>query len=182
MDLGPVVRGVDRGNKPASFRHYIVTDAYNWVFGSSSEVALSGSPRTEAFLAYLQTEGIQRQLRAAAEGIIAVGTASEEGNIGTEVQRAGQRANTLIAWVRGAYPGQVDLYTLTLGQYRCPDRQRSSDLHRRIILIASLEKDPETNVAEALKDALAKDPAFPDMNCYSNFGLDAHSTAPRGGN
>lgn len=179
MVPGDTVIGEDIAHRQATFRHYIVSEDYTWVLGSSSAVALDDTEVSEeSFIHYLQSPGIQLQLEAATSGIIAVGTASKEGSQSTEIQRAHGRAVRLNSWIRRVFPGSVDRYTLTVGQYRCMRTPRTSPEQRKIILIAILAKDDEVDVQQALRDALAKDSAFPELHCYTTFELESHATAP----
>jgi hypothetical protein len=181
MQSGTSLTGKDPSGRAAVFRHYITSQEFNWELRSSSNVQLNGAGGVEEFLRYLRSDGVQAQLREGSDGLIAVGTASEEGAEARETERARARANALVSWIHQTFPERVDLYALTLGQHDgCARARRAPHMQRRVMLIAVLEKAAGMSAADvehALKNALRGDPAFPDLHCYSRFELTPHSIA-----
>jgi hypothetical protein len=92
-----------------------------------------------------------------AKGIIAVGTASYEGEAGSELNRAQRR---LLAIQRNVelYTDGLPIYTLNLGKFEV-EASGDSYFQRRVILIRILSKDEHMNCAsleDALRDAFRK--------------------------
>jgi len=124
---------------------------------------------------HLSTTGMQFRFKSV-EDIICVGAASYEGTEEEENNRAKQRSEQLLVWVKESVPTMANLYTLNLGQYNTCHNCNSpldSAYQRRIILIGVTKKDEGVNLEEALKSALDTHKGLPvQYNWYSNFELE----------
>ena len=109
-----------------------------------------------------------------AKEVIAVGTASQEGSATEEVDRAAaprQAGGDAGRRRRGA---TVPISTLNLGQYRDPCTNcetGGTSWQRPFIVIAVKELEPDTNMGEALADAMTGKKRLPSPSSYSTFVL-----------
>lgn len=166
------VKGEANG-KRALFRIAYLTQEKKWKFENESELN-DGS---------LLSDNIKQNLPkfpnfSVAQGIVCVGTASQEGDKEKEELRADRRADAILFNVRiNTISSDKELYKLNLGQYR-GDRNLSTtetDYQRRVILVGIMEKDSKMNFDElktALKNGL-NDSKGLDYNTerYSKFQL-----------
>ena len=156
--------------KPALFRIAILTHHYKWNYGSSRETERGMLSRIlPSYLDSLDKFHIAKQF-------VAVGVASEEGNIQRETLRAANRADEISGVLQPQIGGR-DLYLLNLGQYTHPTGLEPSETayQRRVIVVAVLERDPEMDervFSLSLRDALSNSSgiAFNRTN-YSEFDL-----------
>lgn len=168
------IEGVDRAGRTAEFDVVVLTKDYGWVHGSTTELERGDRRLTQDdieryVLAPQLREGLGR-----ARGIIAVGLASQEGEIEREAQRAGLRANRIAEWVKGVVNDETPMWTLNLGRYldvcaECEDADTS--WQRPFIVIAIRRTDAYTNIAEALNSALSNKENLPSPSRYSSFAL-----------
>lgn len=112
----------DQGKELGKLRVVTFSTEYHWDLGSSSKVWLGGSEIKDFAREVLATDGLKSYLRA--DEIVAVGTASCEGNVERETCLAYDRAKALKGWVRtqrestGRYQGVDDIHTLNLGRVK----------------------------------------------------------------
>ncbi len=124
---------------------YILTQSYRWGFGSSEKIVQPSGESAPDFRTFLK-EHLAPGLRQVAH-IIAVGTASCEGQRGSEVERAGKRAETLRNWIVEALPeasGEKirsrSTYIVNLGQHKShscvqPKSEESTSDQRRVVIM-----------------------------------------------
>ena len=99
-----------------------------------------------------------------AKEIIAVGASSEEIVPGLNAEagrkreeaRAARRAERIATWVRGALTTPIPIRKLNVGHHMPTTKgwKETSD-QRRVVIILVLEREPGTNVDEALRAAMA---------------------------
>jgi len=168
------VAGFDESGRRAEFEILVLTRNIGWAHKSTTELVKDGVLLTalDVQRAVLTTE-VQTRLKAA-EQVIAVGTASQEGEIAEETHRAGRRAQQAAAWALPSIPAKTPLWTLNLGQYRdpCTDCETgNTSWQRPFILIAVLRTDQGADLAQALASALSDRTNLPPPSAYSTFGL-----------
>ena len=96
------IDGVDKSGRHAVFDVVVLTKDYGWVRGSTTELE-KGERRLSPD--EIQNEVLAPQLReglGSARALVAVGLASQEGEIEREEQRGGLRATRTAELVRGA--------------------------------------------------------------------------------
>ena len=96
------IEGVDKSNRHVVFDVVVLTKDYGWVRGSTTELE-KGERRLSPD--EIQNEVLAPQLRkglGSARALIAVGLASQEGDVSREEQRGGLRAIRTAELVRGA--------------------------------------------------------------------------------
>lgn len=168
------IDGVDANGRRALFDVVVLTKTYGWVRGSTTELE-RGTQRLTA--EDIENEVLAPQLRQGLRGatsLIAVGLASQEGEIEREVQRGGLRANRIAEWVRGVVDPSVPMWTLNLGRYvdPCTDcEDADTSWQRPFIVIAVRRTDQGTNIGEALNDAMSNKTNLPSPSRYSTFAL-----------
>jgi hypothetical protein len=168
------IEGTDRQGRRALFDVVVLTKNYGWVRGSTTELERDDrrlSPEE------IQTDVLAPQLReglGSARGLIAVGLASQEGEVAREEQRGGQRAIRTAQWVQDALGANIPMWTLNLGRYvdpcaECEDTDTS--WQRPFIVIAVRQADDGTHISEALADAMSGTSNLPAPSRYSAFAF-----------
>ena len=172
------IDGTDSAGRAALFDVVVLTRDYGWVRGSTTELE-RGERRLTA--EDIENDVLAPQLRqglSSARELIAVGLASQEGEIEREVQRGGLRAARIAQWVRGAVGADIPMWTLNLGRYSepCADCETAdTSWQRPFIVIAVRKSDPGTNIGEALNSAMSEKTNLPSPSRYSNFALSKYT-------
>lgn len=159
-------------NKKAKFRIAIVTQEYRWKFESSDSIE-TGLVKTELPELLDNLKGFDDMI-----GLIAVGTASHEGNANQEISRADKRADNIVSVFRQTdLASKKEIYKLNLGQYLKEQPSATieeTSIQRRLIIIGISERDKKMSfdeMREALKNALQKSSLkyTLETKSYSNF-------------
>jgi hypothetical protein len=168
------IEGADRSGRRALFDVVVLTKNYGWVRGSTTELERDDqrlSPQE------IQDEVLAPQLReglGTARGLIAVGLASQEGDVEREEQRGGMRAIRTAQWVQEALGERIPMWTLNLGRYvdPCTDcEDTDTSWQRPFIVIAVRQADDGTHISEALADAMSDTTNLPAPSRYSAFAF-----------
>jgi hypothetical protein len=168
------IEGMDRAGRHALFDVVVLTKDYGWVRGSTTELEKDDrrlSPDE------IESEVLAPQLRAglgSARGLIAVGLASQEGDVAREEQRGGLRAIRTAQWIQDALGKRIPMWTLNLGRYvdPCVDCENSdTSWQRPFIVIAVRQADDGTHISEALADAMSGTTNLPAPSRYSAFAF-----------
>ena len=168
------IEGVDKSNRHVVFDVVVLTKDYGWVRGSTTELE-KGERRLSPD--EIQNEVLAPQLRkglGSARALIAVGLASQEGDVSREEQRGGLRAIRTAELVRGAVGSSIPMWTLNLGRYvepcvECEDEDTS--WQRPFIVIAVRRVDNGAHISEALADAMSNTQNLPSPSRYSTFAF-----------
>lgn len=168
------IEGNDKAGRHGAFDVVVLNKSFLWVRGSADDLEKDGQvlPRAELASAVLDDE-VRAALTDTRE-VIAVGTASQEGVATEEMARAERRAKATAALIAGAIAPEVPIYTLNLGQYRdnCTDCETGgTSWQRPFIVIGVKSADPDTNIGEALADAMTGKERLPSPASYSAFEL-----------
>lgn len=168
------VEGVDAAGRRAAFDFIILTNEFTWVKGSTFQVESKGQIiADEAVVQQVISADIRNALTNARE-LIAVGLASQEGEQAAEEQRAARRSRTVLGWMLLLADAEKPLWRLNLGQYSkaCQSQEDADTSFQRPLILATVrEKDGETNLAEALANAISGKANLPSRECYSRFDL-----------
>ncbi|HKZ97718.1 MAG TPA: hypothetical protein VJ045_12140 [Hyphomicrobiaceae bacterium] len=168
------IEGKDKAGRRGTFDVVVARKEFLWVRKSSDELERDGKTITGADI---ESQVLDQDVRAAlatAKEIIAVGTASQEGDAREETERAGRRAHKTAEIVQGGIDAAIPIWTLNLGQYRepCKDCEAGgTNWQRPFIVIAVKDLEPGGNVGEALADALSGQKKLPAPKSYSAFAL-----------
>lgn len=168
------IEGVDKSNRHVVFDVVVLTKDYGWVRGSTTELE-KGERRLSPD--EIQNQVLAPQLRkglGSARALIAVGLASQEGDVSREEQRGGLRAIRTAELVRGAVGTSIPMWTLNLGRYvepcvECEDEDTS--WQRPFIVIAVRRADNGAHISEALADAMSNTQNLPSPSRYSTFAF-----------
>ncbi|MGE0052725.1 MAG: hypothetical protein AB7S74_00830 [Hyphomicrobium sp.] len=168
------IEGTDALGRRALFDVVVLTKNYGWVLGSTTELERGDQRLTPSDI---ETEVLAPQLRenlGRARALIAVGLASQEGDVGRETQRGGLRAARIAQWVRDAIGPNIPMWTLNLGRYLEPCAECENDetsWQRPFIVIAMREADNGVNIEQALRSAMSDKTNLPSPERYSTFAL-----------
>lgn len=171
------IDGRDDAGLRGAFDLVVLDKRFNWVRGSTSEIVKDGTVLSDRDIAAAILTPEVRESLARAKDVIAVGTASLEGDIVAETHRAGLRAHQTAAWIAPAVPAAVPLYTLNLGQYRdaCTTCETAdTSWQRPFIIVAVRHKDAGADIAQALAAAMSGKSNLPSVSSYSTFGFTRH--------
>lgn len=172
------IEGTDAAGRRALFDVVVLTKNYGWVLGSTTELERGEQRLTPADI---ESEVLAPQLReglGSARELIAVGVASQEGELAREVQRGGLRAAQIAKWVHGAVGNKMPMWTLNLGRYLepCADCEtEETSWQRPFVVIAVRAADPGVNLGEALSVAMSDKENLPSPERYSTFALAKYS-------
>src|SRR5262249_9704825 len=109
------ITGRDREGRRGTFDVVVANKDFLWVRGSSDELENAGTVASAEILAREVLDAdVQASLRTST-GIIAVGTASQEGDAKEETERAARRAKRTAELVQGAVEANMPISTLNLG-------------------------------------------------------------------
>jgi hypothetical protein len=168
------IEGHDQAGRRGTFDVVVARKQFLWVRGSSEDLEKDGRTIARDALAAELLDGEVREGLLSAREIVAVGTASQEGDPVEEKQRAARRAVRTAEIVRAAIDGKVPVSSLNLGQYRgqCPTCEAGgTNWQRPFMVITVKELEPDAVLAEALADAMTGKEALPSPASYSAFEL-----------
>jgi len=166
----------DRTGKSGILDIIVLSREYRWQCGSITVANLAKQP--EDLLADFRSEGMQTRFREL-KAVVAVGTASHEGTESQENQRASDRADALVVWLRRAIVQPIPLWGLVLGQRiaglhdeRCSER---SDVERPVIILGVVAEDTGFDLESGIHDAFDKGKVPIPQTEYALFKLDLHT-------
>lgn len=164
------ITGQDKAGRKGTFDVVVANKDFLWVRGSSDDLEKAGKVISgEALTQEVLDADVRASLRSSIE-IIAVGTASQEGDASEETQRAKRRAERTAELIRGAAEESIPISTLNLGQFRGRETG-GTNWQRPFMVIAVKELEPGANLAEALADAMTGKEKLPSPASYSAFEL-----------
>lgn len=169
------IEGRDAAHKRAAFDVAVLPTDLRWARKSSTAVTQGDVeiPAQETadrvFTPELRT-GLDRSSQ-----LIAVGLASQEGQVDEETERAKQRAATAAGWLSAAVPTGKGIWTLNLGQFKgtckAAEGATGTSWQRPLIIVGIREQDEGVNLTEAFADAISGKSNLPSRDCYTNFDL-----------
>ena len=170
------IEGRDAARKRAAFDVAVLPTDLSWARKSSTVVTQGDAeiPEQETadrvFTPELR-EGLQRSTQ-----VIAVGLASQEGQVEEETERARQRAATAAGWLSAAVPTEKGIWTLNLGQFKgtckaAVEGATGTSWQRPLIIVGIREQEDGVNLIEAFADAISGKSNLPSRDCYTNFDL-----------
>lgn len=168
------ISGVDEAGRRGRFLVVVMQKDIGWVRKSTTELVRNNETIAPAEVSRVILGGDVRRRLAAADQVIAVGTASQEGDVIEETHRAGKRAEQAAKWVEPILPKGTGIWTLNLGQYRDPCVEcetGDTSWQRPFILIAVDNLEPGTDMGQALSAAMTLRSNLPPPAAYSTFGL-----------
>ena len=168
------IEGHDKLGRRATFDVVVARKQFLWVRGSAEDLEkdgrkIAGDELAREVLDQEVVDGL-----ANAHEIIAVGTASQEGDPAAEKARAGRRAVRTAELVTPAIASSIPISSLNLGQYRetgAKTAAGATDWQRPFMIIAVKELEEDTVLSEALADAMSGKEKLPSPASYSAFEL-----------
>ncbi len=168
------IEGRDAAGRKGTFDVVVAKKDFLWVRKSADQLEKAGQVvPNEALAGEIFDDEVRRGLERAL-GIIAVGTASQEGNAEAETERALKRAQRTAEIVTPVIDPGTPVWTLNLGQFRgqCAGCETGgTNWQRPFMLIAIKDLEPGTTLQESLRDALMGKGRLPSPESYSTFAL-----------
>lgn len=168
------IEGWDKAGKRGLFDVVVAKKEFLWVKGSAEELEKEGKVFKGNDIATAIFDSEVSAALAGAHEIIAVGTASQEGDPKLETERALRRAQATAALSTTAIAPDMPVWSLNLGQYREPCaacETGGTSWQRPFIVVAVKSKDDGTNLGEALADAMTGKTTLPSPASYSAFEM-----------
>lgn len=172
-----VLEGLDRAGRRADFDLIIANSEFTWVHGATDRLARGGTPMSRDDIERTILDDLVRARLRQARQLIAVGTASREGDPQQELIRAGKRAEQTAQWIAPLAEPDVPIWTLNLGQYRenCESCDTEATNWQRPFLVIAVRRAAwGVDLGEALVDALASTSNLPSTDRYSAFAMSRH--------
>lgn len=170
------IEGKDGAGKHAAFDVAVLPKELSWVSKSSTQLSMSGEVIPDDQLnGRLFTPELRDGLAKSAQ-VLAIGLASQEGQVEEETERAGNRAKTAAGWLANAVGAETTIWTLNLGQFKksgCPAQTETTDTswQRPVILVGVKSQDEGADLVQAFADAIGGKSNLPSKECYTSFDL-----------
>lgn len=168
------IEGQDKAGRRGTFDVVVARKQFLWVRGSAEDLEKDGRVITGDEVARDVLDEEVRDGLANAREIVAVGTASQEGNAAAEKARAGRRAARTAEIIGAAIDSSIPISALNLGQFHEANASGGSgatDWQRPFMVIAVKELEEGTVLAEALADAMKGKEQLPSPASYSAFEM-----------
>lgn len=168
------VDGVDLAGRRASFDLVLMPKDYTWALGSSTSLAYRGDPLDEAETTSRVFSVPVREGLSHSPEIIAVGAASQEGDLESEQSRAERRAKTQAQRIAKSVSPLTRIWTLNLGQYNeaCSAANTGDTSWQRPVMFVGVRfQHPGVVLVQALENAISGKTNVPSRECYSSFEM-----------
>lgn len=168
------IEGWDKAGKRGLFDVVVAKKEFLWVKGSAEELEKEGHVFKGADIGTAIFDGEVSAALAGAHEIIAVGTASQEGEAVEEKARALRRAQATATLSQSAIGPDMPVWSLNLGQYRDPCaacETSGTSWQRPFIVVAVKSMEDGGNLGEALADAMTGKTTLPSPASYSAFEI-----------
>ena len=170
------IEGKDAAGKHAAFDVAVLPKDLAWISKSSTNLSLGGQPiPDDQTVDRLFTPELRDGLSKSKQ-VMAVGLASQEGQVEEETARAASRAQTAAKWLSSAVSQDTGIWVLNLGQFKkigCPAQTETADSswQRPVILVGVKSQDEGTDLSQAFADAISGKSNLPSRDCYTSFDL-----------
>jgi hypothetical protein len=168
------IEGLDKAGKRGLFDVVVAKKEFLWIKGSADELEKDGQTIKNPDIANAVFDGEVSAALAGAREIIAVGTASQEGDSGQEKDRAGRRASATAKLSQSIVGPEMPVWSLNLGQYReqcAACETNGTSWQRPFIVVAVKSLEDGANLGEALADAMTGKAMLPSPKSYSTFEI-----------
>ncbi len=169
------IEGNDEEGRHAAFDIAVLPQDLAWSRRSDSELDQAGNLISNAnvpdrvFTPELR-EGLSRS-----GALIAVGLASQEGQLQSETARALRRGTTAASWLAAISDEGKPIWILNLGQFtgNCEAVTDKADTswQRPLIVVGIREQEAQVAIDEAFADAISDKSNLPSRDCYTSFDL-----------
>jgi hypothetical protein len=170
------IEGKDSAGKNAAFDVAVLPKELSWVSRSATQLAMSGEAIPDDQLtARLFTPELRDGLSKSKQ-VLALGLASQEGQVDEETERAANRAKTAAGWLTNAVAPDTTIWMLNLGQFKksgCPAQTETTDTswQRPVILVGVKSHDEGVDLVQAFANAISGKSNLPSRECYTSFDL-----------
>ena len=162
---GVSIDGIDQAGRKASFDLVLMPKDYTWALGSSTELALRGVPLSEAEASARMLSAEVREGLQHSPEVIAVGVASQEGELESERDRAERRAKSQAQLIAKSVSPLTGIWLLNLGRYNEECNTASAadtSWQRPVMLVGVRSQQPGVALAQALENAISGKSNVPD--------------------
>ncbi len=169
-----VLEGTDSQGRRADFDLIVANKDFTWERGSTERLTREGALMSRGDIDKVLLDELVRARLKQAKQLIAVGTASQEGDPQAEVFRAAKRAEKIAEWIVPLAEKETPIWTLNLGQYKEPCETcdtAATNWQRPFLLIAVRRAAWGVDLGEALNDALSSASNLPATDRYSAYAL-----------
>lgn len=170
----PIV-GHDEEGRRAAFDVAVLPKDLTWSRRSDSELDQAGSLIPNADVPNRVFTPELRQGLSRSGALIAVGLASQEGELSAETARALRRGRTAAAWLVSISAADKPVWVLNLGQFtgKCEAAADTSGTswQRPLIVVGIREQEAQVDIDEAFADAISNKSNLPSRECYTSFDL-----------
>jgi hypothetical protein len=170
------IEGKDQAGRKAAFDVAVLPKDLAWVSKSATNLALAGEPiPDDQTVGRLFTPELRDGL-AQSKQVVAVGLASQEGQVEEETARAASRAQTAAKWLSEAVAAETGIWMLNLGQFKksgCRAQTETTDTswQRPVIIVGVKSQDDGADLVQAFSDAINGKSNLPSRDCYTAFEL-----------
>jgi hypothetical protein len=170
------IEGKDGAGRRAAFDVAVLPKELSWVSKSASQLSQGAEVIPDDQLTARLFSQELRDGLGQSKQVMAVGLASQEGQVEEETQRAANRSRTAAGWLANAVSPETGIWLLNLGQFKksgCTAQTETSDTswQRPVILVGIKSQDEGTDLAQAFADAISGKSNLPSRDCYSSFEL-----------
>ncbi len=170
------IEGKDSAGKHAAFNVAVLPKDLNWVSKSSMQLSQNGETIPDDQLNARLFSPELRDGLSQSKQVLAIGLASQEGQVEEETARAGNRAQTAAKWLSEVVPPETAVWMLNLGQFKksgCPAQTETTDTswQRPVILVGVKSQDEGVDLVQAFADAISGKSNLPSRECYTSFDL-----------
>jgi hypothetical protein len=168
------IEGKDAAGRRALFEVAVLPKELTWQRKDSDHLSREGEMLTQAqTLTEVFVDDFRQGLNRSG-AVMAVGVASQEGDVREEAERARKRGETAAAWLVEMLPSTTAIWMLNLGQYKgscAVGETEDTAWQRPVLMIGIREADDGVDFAQALGSAMEGKSNLPSRDCYSNFDL-----------
>jgi hypothetical protein len=169
------IEGKDLEGRKAAFDVAVLPQDLTWARRSDTDLEQSGGLIFNAFVPDRVFTPELREGLSRSAGLIAIGLASQEGQLQAEKARALRRGTTAAGWLASISGEAKPVWILNLGQFtgNCPAVADSTDTswQRPLIVVGIRSQEPQTEIDEAFADAIGSKSNLPSRDCYTSFDL-----------
>lgn len=170
------IEGKDSAGRGATFDVAVLTKELSWVSRSWTQLAMNGDPIPDDQLNDRLFTPELRDGLSQSKQVMAIGLASQEGQVEEETERAANRAKTAAGWLANAVAAETPIWVLNLGQFKkngCPAQTETTDTswQRPVILAGVKSQDEGVDLVEAFANAISGKSNLPSRECYTSFDL-----------
>ncbi|MBX2805410.1 MAG: hypothetical protein KTR19_05525 [Hyphomicrobiales bacterium] len=169
------IEGNDEEGRNAAFDVAVLPRDLTWSRRSDIDLDQAGPLISNANVPDRVFTPELRQGLSRSEALIAIGLASQEGQLRTETARALRRGTTAAEWLATISEDEKPIWVLNLGQFtgNCEAVSGVTDTswQRPLIVVGIRSQEEQTDIDEAFANAISDKSNLPSRECYTSFDL-----------